>query len=149
MTHQHELLPLESVATTGENRVPDAREGEAPSESGVAPAAFSQPQKLEPAKLAYVPANQAFEQWKSIQGKFVDDPRGSVQEARTLLDDLIQRIVHSLTEHKESLDRQWSSEPTASTEQLRLCLQHYRTLFTRLLPVVPTEHRTDDVAPNG
>ena len=148
MTHQHELLPLESVATTGENPAPDARDGEAPSESGVARAALAQPGQLEPTQAAYVPANQAFEQWKSIQGKFVDDPRGSVQEARALLDDLIQRIVQSLTEHKESLDRQWSSEPNASTEQLRLCLQHYRTLFTRLLPVVPTEPRAG-AAPNG
>jgi len=148
MTHQHEILPLESVATTGESRVPPDTDGETPSESGVAPAALASRGKLEQVQAAYVPANQAFEQWKSIQGRFVDDPRGSVEEARALLDDLIQRIVQSLTEHKESLDRQWSSESTASTEQLRLCLQHYRTLFTRLLPVVPTEHNAD-AAPNG
>lgn len=129
MTRQHEVLPLESVATTGEGREPDAREGEPASESGIAPAA----------RPREVPANQAFEQWKSLQGKFVDDPRGSVFEARALLDDLIQRIVQSLTEQKDSLDRQWSSAPTASTEELRLCLQQYRALFTRLLPVVPTD----------
>jgi len=146
MTHQHELLPLESVATTGENPAPVTREGEPASDSRIAPAALSQPEKPEPVKAAQLreaTANQAFEQWKSIQGKFVDDPRGSVQEARTLLDDLIQRIVQSLTEHKQSLDRQWSSEPAASTEELRLCLQHYRSLFTRLLPVVPTESHAD------
>jgi len=151
MTRQHEVLPVESLASTGENPAPEVREGEPPSESRATLAARSRPGPTEPAPLGYVregTANQAFEQWKSIQGKFVDDPRGSVLEARTLLDELIQRIVQSLTEQKESLDRQWSSAPTASTEELRLCLQHYRALFTRLLPVVPTE-RSPGAGPNG
>ncbi|HEY6726263.1 MAG TPA: hypothetical protein VI197_19640, partial [Polyangiaceae bacterium] len=121
MTHQHELLPLESVdAEDGHDQV---RLAEQANDAPVAP--------------AHAPTDQALDHWRAIQGKFVDDPRGSVADARALVDDLIQHVVRSFSEHRESLDRQWSSEPTVSTEQLRLCLQQYRALFTQLLPVVP------------
>lgn len=124
MTHQHELLPLESVDTAGDSHEP-ARLDERANDSIAVPSSNA-------------PGGQALEHWRAIQGKFVDDPRGSVVDARALVDDLIQRVTRSFTEHRESLDRQWSTEPTVSTEQLRLCLQQYRALFTQLLPVVPT-----------
>ena len=135
MTARHEVLPLESVASTGNDETLDNDEidievSSQPAVPLAVPAAAALPYASD------APANAALEHWKSIQGKFVDDPRGSVADARTLVDELIQRIVQSFAEHREALDRQWS-EPTASTEQLRLCLHHYRALFTRLLPVVP------------
>lgn len=121
--HQHEILPLEDVGTTGDS--PDvARHDEGTHQ----------------ARAADSPADRVSTQWQAIQGKFVDDPRGSVADARVLVDDLIQHVMRSVTERRVALDRQWSSEPTVSTEQLRLCLQQYRALFTQLFPVVSPSH---------
>lgn len=122
MTHQHELLPLESVDSAG------GREHAQLDEQVSDPV---------PAPTSSAPSH-ALEHWRAIQGKFVDDPRGSVADAQALVDDLIQQVVRGFAEHSASLDLQWSTEPTVSTEQLRLCLQQYRALFTQLLPVVPT-----------
>ena len=124
MTHQHDLLPVESVDSAGGRQ--HAQLDEQIDDHPVAAPASS------------APPSQALEHWRAIQGKFVDDPRGSVADARALVDDLIQQVVRSFAEHRASLDLQWSTEPTVSTEQLRLCLQQYRALFTQLLPVVPT-----------
>lgn len=122
MTHQHELLPLESVDSAGGRE--QAQLDEQVNDPAAAPASSA-------------PPTQAIEHWRAIQGKFVDDPRGSVADARALVDDLIQQVVRGFAEHSASLDLQWSTEPKVSTEQLRLCLQQYRALFTQLLPVVP------------
>lgn len=148
MTHhhdilQHDILPLETVDTTSSDIEVVAEEPRA-IPSGVTagperPGGGKRPNPTASQVLedSDAPASQVLENWKSIQGKFVDDPRGSVADARALVDDLIEQIVRSATERRESLDRQWSSEPSVSTEQLRLCLQQYRALITRLLPVVP------------
>ena len=135
MTHQHEILPLESIATTGSPRPEVAADEPVPSEPLVIPITL---EPVSAANAEHEPADQALEHWKSIQGKFVDDPHGSLADARALIDDLMQRVLRNFEEHRASLDRQWSSEKTPSTEELRLCLQHYRALFTRLLPIVST-----------
>ncbi|HEU5076773.1 MAG TPA: hypothetical protein VFU02_21435 [Polyangiaceae bacterium] len=148
MTHphdvlQHDILPLETVDTTSTDIEVVAEEPRAiRSDVGVTPesAEAAQRSNAPPGQVlegATTPPGQVLDNWKAIQGKFVDDPRGSVADARALVDDLIQHVVRSVTERRESLDRQWSSEPSVSTEQLRLCLQQYRALFTHLLPVVP------------
>jgi len=122
MTHQHELLPLASVDSV---RNGEAARNVAVPDSPAAPGPHTLP-------------SEALEQWRAVQGRFVDDPRGSVADARTLVEDLIQQVVRRLAEQRASLDLQWSGEPTISTEQLRLCLQQYRALFTQLLPIVPS-----------
>jgi polyhydroxyalkanoate synthesis regulator phasin len=133
MTHQHEILPLEGIGTTGGGPDP-LRNDTGTNESATTRAV---------PRVSGTPADRVAEQWQTIQGKFVDDPRGSVSEARALVDDLMQRLVQSFSEQREALDRQWSTEPTVSTEQLRLCLQQYRALFTQLFPVVPPEQQSD------
>ena len=134
MTPQHQLSPLEGVGTTNGNGE-HTRADEAANDSGAVPP---------PVVLGLgTPGDQVLEHWKTIQGKFVDDPYGSVTDARALVDDLIQHIVRGFTEQRESLDRQWSGEAAVSTEQLRLCLQQYRALFAQLSPVVPTVNAAD------
>lgn len=126
MTLQHEeLLPIEIDVTRGDSLEQPRLERLEPAPQSPATASSE------------APSGQALEHWRAIQGKFVDDPRGSVADARALVDDLIQQVVRNFAEHSAALDLQWSTEPTISTEQLRLCLQQYRTLFTQLLPVVP------------
>jgi hypothetical protein len=77
---------------------------------------------------------QASERWQRIQAEFVDDPRKAVGEAHELVGDLVQRIVDAFTRERTELENQWSKGDSVSTEDLRVCLQHYRAFFSRLLP---------------
>jgi hypothetical protein len=77
---------------------------------------------------------QANERWQRVQAEFVDDPRKSVSEAHELVSELVQRIVDSFTHERDNLETTWSRGDSVSTEDLRVCLQRYRTFFSRLLP---------------
>jgi len=48
----------------------------------------------------------------------------------------VQRIVDGFTKERSELEAQWSKGDSVSTEDLRVCLQHYREFFSRLLPSV-------------
>jgi hypothetical protein len=71
--------------------------------------------------------------WNSIQIKFVDEPRGAVKEADTLVADVIRRITESFATERSGLEQQWSRGDNVSTEDLRLAMQRYRSFFDRLL----------------
>jgi hypothetical protein len=81
-------------------------------------------------------SSQANERWRRVQAEFVDDPRKSVAEAHELVGDLMQRIVDSFAQERKQLEGQWSKGDSVSTEDLRVCLQRYRSFFSRLLPSV-------------
>jgi hypothetical protein len=85
---------------------------------------------------------QAGERWQHIQAEFVDDPRKAVGDAHQLVGDLVQRIVDGFTRERSELEAQWSKGDSVSTEDLRLCLQHYREFFSRLLPSVNGIHHS-------
>jgi hypothetical protein len=71
--------------------------------------------------------------WNSIQGKFVDDPRTAVQEADTLVTEVIEQITKMFADNHSSLEGQWKQGSDVSTEDLRTSLQHYRSFFNRLV----------------
>ncbi len=77
---------------------------------------------------------QTHDRWQQIQAQFVDDPRKAVGDAHALVGDLVQRIVDTFTNERNELEGQWSKGSDVSTEDLRVCLQHYREFFARLLP---------------
>jgi hypothetical protein len=77
---------------------------------------------------------QTRDRWQQIQAEFVDDPRKAVGDAHALVGDLVQRIVDTFTNERNELESQWSKGSDVSTEDLRVCLQHYREFFARLLP---------------
>jgi hypothetical protein len=79
-------------------------------------------------------STQANERWQRIQAQFVDDPRKSVAEAHALVGELVQHIVAGFERERDGLESQWSKGDDVSTENLRLCLQNYRSFFSRLLP---------------
>jgi len=87
---------------------------------------------------AYLPddiSTDADERWQRIQAEFVDDPRRSVTEAHQLVSELVQRVVDTFTNERDTLERQWSGGDRVSTEDLRICMQRYRSFFSRLLPL--------------
>lgn len=73
------------------------------------------------------------QRWEEIQTRFVDEPRESVQEADSLVAELMQRLAQTFNEERTSLEGQWDRGDDISTEDLRVSLQRYRSFFQRLL----------------
>src|SRR5918992_5497035 len=73
--------------------------------------------------------------WADIQAAFVDEPRGAVEKADTLVSDAITQLAEGFARTREELDRQWKRGDSVSTEDLRQALRHYRSFFDRLLNV--------------
>jgi hypothetical protein len=71
--------------------------------------------------------------WDEMQARFVDDPRGTVKDADALVNDVVQRLTQTFTDERSSLESQWSEGRNASTEDLRVAMQRYRSFFARLL----------------
>lgn len=71
--------------------------------------------------------------WEEIQASFVDEPRRAVEEADTLVAELMQRLADSFAQEREGLEGQWDRGDEVSTEDLRIALQRYRSFFDRLL----------------
>jgi uncharacterized protein (DUF2267 family) len=72
-------------------------------------------------------------QWQEIQASFVDRPRESVEQADTLVADLMQRLAAGFSDERERLEAQWDRGDDVSTEDLRVALTRYRSFFDRLL----------------
>jgi hypothetical protein len=72
-------------------------------------------------------------QWGKIQTGFVDKPRRTVEEADKLVAAVMQRLAESFANERSRLEKQWDSGDNASTEDLRVTLQRYRSFFDRLL----------------
>ena len=109
-------------------------------------------QKLHIVPLAPAEVASFSEQWKGIQGRFVDNPKGAVVEADKLVRELMQRRGYPMGDFEQrtadiSVDYPVVVENyraaheiairhnrgQASTEDLRKAMMHYRTLFEELL----------------
>jgi hypothetical protein len=73
-------------------------------------------------------------EWLAIQGRFVDEPRASVESADHLVASTVQRLAESFARVRDTLEKQWG-EGDVSTEDLRQALRRYRSFFDRLLSV--------------
>ncbi len=71
--------------------------------------------------------------WSNVQAEFVDEPRRAVADADQLVATVMQWLAEGFARERGSLEKQWDSGETASTEDLRMALQRYRAFFNRLL----------------
>jgi hypothetical protein len=71
--------------------------------------------------------------WQKIQADFVDDPRDAVAKADAMVAEVMKRVADEFTRERHGLEEQWSEGGEASTEDLRLAFQRYRSFFSRLL----------------
>lgn len=71
--------------------------------------------------------------WDAIQTGFVDEPRRSVEEADSLVAELMQYLAKTFSDERQNLEGQWARGDDVSTEDLRIALQRYRFFFSRLL----------------
>lgn len=72
-------------------------------------------------------------EWNRIQSRFVDDPRGTVQEADALVAEMIKQVTELFADERSETQRRWSGGDNVSTEDLRLAMRRYRSFFDRLL----------------
>ena len=73
--------------------------------------------------------------WDAIQTGFVDEPRQSVEQADSLVAEVMQHLAQLFADERGKLESQWSRGDNVSTEDLRIALQRYRSFFTRLLSI--------------
>jgi sarcosine oxidase delta subunit len=73
--------------------------------------------------------------WTDIQGGFVDEPRKAVEQADSLVADVMKRLAEGFTSERAGLEKQWDRGDNVTTEDLRVALQKYRSFFDRLLAV--------------
>jgi hypothetical protein len=71
--------------------------------------------------------------WEDVQTRFVDEPRGAVEEADSLVANVMQQLAENFAQERERLEAQWARGEDISTEDLRVALQRYRSFFRRLL----------------
>lgn len=76
------------------------------------------------------------DRWHAVLVGFVDDPRGSVEEARALIDEDIAAHVALLARRRDAMHAAWQGREEADTEALRVALVKYRDLRKRLADVV-------------
>lgn len=76
--------------------------------------------------------------WHEILAMFVDDPRSSVELAADLADDRAEAVVVSIKERQASLRSAWERHD-AGTEDLRIALQQYRIIVSRLQDILQAD----------
>ena len=79
-------------------------------------------------------SEQFDQRWHEIQTSFVDEPRQAVEQADSLVAELMQELASGFSQTRSTLEAQWDNEgDDASTEDLRVALTRYRSFFNRLL----------------
>jgi hypothetical protein len=78
-------------------------------------------------------AEELRSRWDEVQVAFVDEPRGAVADADSLVAEVIQQLARRFADERSALEAQWDRGEEVSTDELRLALQRYRSFFNRLL----------------
>ena len=73
--------------------------------------------------------------WNEVQTSFVDEPRHAVEQADSLVANVVKRIAEQFAAERATLEDQWGNGDNVSTEDLRQSLKRYRSFFDRLLSV--------------
>jgi hypothetical protein len=109
-------------------------------------------QQLEIRPLSLAARDHYLQSWQSVQAQFVDDPRGAVASADSLIqsvmakrgypvEDFDRRAADISVDHPQVVENyrhghrlaQASADGSDSTEDLRQAMRHYRALFDELV----------------
>src|ERR1051326_1381997 len=89
-----------------------------------------------PEVTALFPGNEAEtfrRRWSEIQRSFVDEPRRAVEQADSLVAEVMQRLATVFADERSRLEQQWDRGEDTDTQALRQALRRYRSFFDRLL----------------
>ncbi|MFI6316342.1 hypothetical protein ACIBG8_02425 [Nonomuraea sp. NPDC050556] len=86
-----------------------------------------------PASLLGTDPVELRERWRDLQSTFVDAPREAVQQAGSMLDEVMASMRGALEDHTHELQDRWKNAGQGDTEQLRTILRSYRDVLHRLL----------------
>jgi membrane-anchored protein YejM (alkaline phosphatase superfamily) len=81
-------------------------------------------------------AAEAFRsRWQDIQASFVDEPQGAVEQADSLVAEVMQQLATTFADERAQLEVHGDHGEGISTEDLRMALRRYRSFFDRLLSI--------------
>jgi hypothetical protein len=83
--------------------------------------------------LARSEADELRRRWDEIQRDFIDEPRLAAERADKLVTEAIEKLSAAFEQEHSRLEQKWSHDGEASTDDLRLALQRYRSFFQWLL----------------
>jgi hypothetical protein len=71
--------------------------------------------------------------WQRIKAGFVDNPRGSVAEAATVVEEAAEMLAARLRARQQRIRESWEANGSGrDTEALRIALLHYQSLFDKM-----------------
>lgn len=142
---REESLSTADLASAADTQRPSPR-GTAPERADTAPTSAEAPRaaaspadetaRVEARATPLFPTTEAEgfrSRWGSVQASFVDEPRKAVEEADTLVAEVIKRLAGSFASERGKLEGHWERGEDIDTEDLRVALQRYRSFFDRLL----------------
>ena len=132
------------------------KEGEVGRAEGVLEIRAKRRQKFVIRPLEPAISSDFTERWRTVQTRFVDDPKGSVSEADQLVSEVMKARGYPMADFEQRADDLSVDHPVlvenyrvahdialrhkkgeASTEDLRKAIVHYRSLFEELIEPIP------------
>jgi len=114
-------------------------------------------EKLNLRELTPDERNRFAESWRQTQGRFVDEPKGAIEDADALIVQVMEACGYPMSDFEQRADdisvthadvvphyraahamAERNQAGQASTEELRQAFVHYRALFDEMLGATPT-----------
>ncbi len=128
------LNPPQTHVDQADEAVADAREGATETRNGHNDPATTLSKQAQPNPL--FPEDELHNyraRWDQVQTSFVDEPRAAVEQADSLVANVVKRIAEQFASEREGLEKQWDRGDDVNTEDLRQAMKRYRAFFDRLL----------------
>ena len=111
-------------------------QSQAPAPTADQPARPAQTKEETPTPLFAADAAESFRsRWQDIQTSFIDEPTRAVEQADSLVAEIMQQLAKTFAAERAQLEEQGEHGKDVSTEDLRIALRHYRSFFDRLLSI--------------
>ena len=111
-------------------------QSQAPAPTADQPARPAQTKAESPTPLFAADAAESFRsRWQDIQTSFIDEPTRAVEQADSLVAEIMQQLAKTFADERSHLEEQGEHGKDISTEDLRMALRHYRSFFDRLLSI--------------
>ena len=109
---------------------------QAPAPTADQPARPAQTKEESRTPLFAADAAESFRsRWQDIQASFIDEPTRAVEQADSLVAEIMQQLAKTFADERSHLEEQGVHGKDISTEDLRMALRHYRSFFDRLLAI--------------